>query len=89
MRSLLQVELVSNVPSREVTNGASPLTPNHWIRIAAPGRQPTPTRWAGQSLPIHWWTVSGTDREAVVESAEVLDEPGHREQYADRISRRG
>ena len=48
--SILQVELVSNAPGREVTNGASPLTPHHWIRIAAQGQQPAITRWPGQPL---------------------------------------
>lgn len=87
--SLLQVELKSDVPGQEVTKGASPLTPNHWIRIVAPGQQPAVTRWPGQPVPIYLWTVSDSDREAVVELAEVLDERGHREQYADQITRRG
>lgn len=81
--SVLGVTLASDAPGQEVTNGASPLTPNHWIRIVAPGRHPAITRWTGQPMPIYLWAVSDTDREAVVELAEILDEPGNRERLAE------
>ncbi|MEQ1948922.1 MAG: sodium bicarbonate transporter family protein [Bryobacteraceae bacterium] len=78
----LRVELDAAEMPMALISGAVPLTANHWIQFAEPGKPPTLTRWPGSSSYSYLWKLPEADREVVAELAQILDDPGNREAIA-------